>query len=170
MNTSIQAPFIPGLWATPLEGRGELASKADAPVPNALIADGHAPGRQDQLDIPQAETEAVIQPDRMRDNLRRVAETTIGIVGRAHVQHPATHRADVQPDNALVRKQEANNTDIPSPPRGAVCATVAHTLKWLCRRKIASNDFNPGVSEGGLSRGSCFGVATTDAAKINDLG
>ena len=103
----IEVPFILGLWPTPLEGRGELPPKADAPVPNALIADGYAPGCQDQLHIPQAEAEAMIQPNGVRDNLGREPETTIGISGRVHVRHPATHHPHHQPDNALAAPRGA---------------------------------------------------------------
>jgi hypothetical protein len=67
-----------------------LPAKTDGPVPDALIADGHAPCRQDQLDVPQTEAEAMIQPDRLRDNLRREPETAIRMTGRAHASQPAT--------------------------------------------------------------------------------
>jgi hypothetical protein len=78
----VEIPFIPGFRATALKGGRVLPAKTDAPVPNAFIADGHAPGRQDQFDIPQAKAETVIQPDRMGDDLRRKTEASVGVWDR----------------------------------------------------------------------------------------
>ena len=47
----------------------------------STIADAHAPGRQDQRDIPQAEAEAVIAPDRRSDDLRRKRKPRCGFLG-----------------------------------------------------------------------------------------
>jgi hypothetical protein len=51
---------------------------------NALVADGQAPCRQDQFDISQVEAEAMIQPNRMGDDLRRKTEAPVGILVSAH--------------------------------------------------------------------------------------
>ena len=54
-------------------------------APDALVAHGHAPCRQDQLDVPQAQAESVIQPDRMGDDLRRKTEASGRVLGLEHL-------------------------------------------------------------------------------------
>jgi hypothetical protein len=81
------------------------------------------------------------------------------------------------PENRFARALRLNQQQI-----GSSCSlashvsrvTVAQTLKWLGTIG-ADARLRPMISitwrqPGGLSRGSCFGVATTDAAKLNDLG
>ena len=47
-------------------------------MPNALVRHHDAALRQDQLDVPQAEAEDVIQPDRVADDVRRKSVPGIG--------------------------------------------------------------------------------------------
>ena len=53
------------MGATALQRGGEHPTKAKAPLANALITDHDATLSQDQLDVAQAQAEAVIQPDGM---------------------------------------------------------------------------------------------------------
>jgi hypothetical protein len=54
---------------TSLQRIGKLPAEAYALPAEVLIADHHAAGGQDRLDVTQAETEAVVKPDRMPSGL-----------------------------------------------------------------------------------------------------
>ena len=88
----IQKPFVPGLRPPPLERPGIGAPEAQAPFTDGLEADHDASCREDQFDFPHAQTEAVVQPDSLIDDLGRIAEAPIGIGWRAHAQNRATDR------------------------------------------------------------------------------
>jgi hypothetical protein len=88
----VQKPFVSGLWPPPLQRLGIGAPEAQAPRADALVADHDASRREDQFDFPQAQTEAVIQPDGLIDDLGRIAEAPVGIGWRAHAQDRATDR------------------------------------------------------------------------------
>jgi len=91
----VQVPLVARLGPAPLQGVGEQPAEAQAPLADALVAD-HDPARdQDQLDVAQAQAEAVIQPDRVLDHLGRKAEAATGIGGRRHAWHGATARSDL---------------------------------------------------------------------------
>jgi hypothetical protein len=68
------------LWPPLPQHIGEDPAKAQAPLADALVADGDPTRRQDQLNIAQAQTEAVIEPDGMLDDLAREAEAAIRIL------------------------------------------------------------------------------------------
>jgi hypothetical protein len=53
------------------EPLGELWPERPAPPSYALVGYDHPTLRQDQLDVPQAQTEHVIQPDGVADDLGR---------------------------------------------------------------------------------------------------
>ncbi len=88
----IQEPSVSGLRPPPLQRFGIGASEAQAPFTDSLVADHDASRREDQFDFPQAQTEAVIQPDGLIDDLGRIAEAPVGIGRRAHAQDRATDR------------------------------------------------------------------------------
>ncbi len=88
----IQKPFVSGLRPPPLQRLGIGAPEAQTPRADGLIADYDASRREDQLDFPQAQTEAVVQPDSLIDDLCRKAEASVGIGWRAHAQNRATDR------------------------------------------------------------------------------
>ena len=75
----IEKPFVSGLWPAPLERLGVGPSEAQAPRADALVADHDTARGQDQLDFPQAQAEAVIQPDRLIDDFGRKAEATVRV-------------------------------------------------------------------------------------------
>ena len=56
----VHAPLITGTGTAPLEFVGEQPAETQASLADALVADYDAAGGQDQLDITQAEAEAVI--------------------------------------------------------------------------------------------------------------
>jgi hypothetical protein len=67
----IEVPCIAGLRSTTAQSPGEIGTELQAPVPDALVGHRDATLGQDQLDVTQAETEHVIQPDCMTDDLGR---------------------------------------------------------------------------------------------------
>jgi hypothetical protein len=78
MNTSSMYHLSPGLWPAPLQHIGEDPTEAQAPLADGLVADHDPTRRQHQLNITQAHTEAMIEPDGMLDDLGREAEATTG--------------------------------------------------------------------------------------------
>ena len=55
-------PLVARRGAAPFQRVGEQPAEAQAPLADALAADYHAAGGQDELDIAQAKAETVIQP------------------------------------------------------------------------------------------------------------
>jgi hypothetical protein len=56
------------------------------PVADAFVNDHHTTGRQDQVDLAQAEAEAMLKPNRMLDDLGREAKAAVGIGRGRHVE------------------------------------------------------------------------------------
>ena len=75
----------PGLGRRRRSFIGELRAELQAPVPDTLVGDDHAPLGQDQFDIPQAQAENVVQPDRVADDLGRETVPVIGDGLRCHL-------------------------------------------------------------------------------------
>ena len=65
----IEMPGIAGLRSSPTQSSGEVRTEFQAPMPDALMGHNDAAFSQDQLDVTQTETEHVIQPDGMADDL-----------------------------------------------------------------------------------------------------
>jgi hypothetical protein len=63
----VHEPLITRSWPAPLQRIDEQTAEADAPVAAAFVADHHTTRSQDQLDIAQAQAEAMIQPDGVLD-------------------------------------------------------------------------------------------------------
>src|SRR6476660_1807303 len=84
MNTSSRNHLSPR--PTSLQSIGEQPAEALAPIPDGLVADHQVTGSEDRLDVTKVQTEAVIQPDRMLDDLRREAKATArvgrGVISR----------------------------------------------------------------------------------------
>ena len=88
----------------------ELSAKAQAPATDALVADHYPPLGQDQLDVAQAQTEQVVQPSRVVDDLgregvasvrwwartapRQLGRTTSFPPGRVNVTMPAAQATE----------------------------------------------------------------------------
>ena len=83
----IEVPGVTRLRPSPAQLPGEVAAELQAPLPDALVGDDHAPLGQDQLDIAQAEAEHVVQPDGVADDLGR--EAVPGVAGGVW-RHPAS--------------------------------------------------------------------------------
>jgi hypothetical protein len=79
----VHVPLIARTGPAALQFVGEHPTEAQAPIADAFVADHDAAGGEDQLNVAQAQAEAVIQPDRVLDHLGREAETAKG-VGRRH--------------------------------------------------------------------------------------
>src|SRR5215212_4370852 len=83
----IQVPGVARPRSPSTELAGEVAAELEAPLSDALVGHGHAPLGEDQLHIPQAEAEHVIEPHRVADDLSREAMPGVGGgIGR----HPAS--------------------------------------------------------------------------------
>jgi hypothetical protein len=80
----IEKPLVSGFRSAPLERVGVGAPKTQAPLADDLIADHDPSGREDQLDLSKAQAEAVIQPDRLVDDVSWKAEATVRVRRRAH--------------------------------------------------------------------------------------
>jgi hypothetical protein len=59
--------------------QGEAPAELQAPAPDALVGDDHAPLGQEQLDVPEAQAEAVVQPDRVADDLAGEAVAAVQV-------------------------------------------------------------------------------------------
>ena len=64
-----------------------LSAELPAPLANGLVGDGDSALREKVFDVSEAQTEAVIEPDRMTDDLWRKAMAAIA--GRAAVHSPS---------------------------------------------------------------------------------
>jgi hypothetical protein len=62
-------PLVPGPWPAVVQTVGKVLTEFLAPTPNGLIGDDNATFIQKKLNVPQAETEQVIQPDSVADDL-----------------------------------------------------------------------------------------------------
>ena len=56
----------------------ELPAELQRPTPDRLLADLDVPLCEQFLDVPKAQGEPEVQPDRMTDHLRREAVTLVG--------------------------------------------------------------------------------------------
>ena len=75
----VQVPLVAGLWSPLPQHIGEDPGKAQAPFADALVADDDPARREDQLNISQAQAEAMIEPDRVLDDRRRKPEAAIRV-------------------------------------------------------------------------------------------
>src|SRR3954469_13252552 len=83
----IEGPDVARLGPSSAELPGKVSAELQAPVSDAFMGDHDAPLGQDQLHIPQAQAEYMVQPYSVADDLGRKAIAGIGgEVGR----HPAS--------------------------------------------------------------------------------
>ena len=75
----IEMPFVARARTTPAQIAREARAELQAPPPNALVGDNHAALGQDQLDIPKAQAEDLIEPHRVADQLGRKAMTIVRV-------------------------------------------------------------------------------------------
>src|SRR4051795_1991773 len=79
----IHVPFVAGPGQPPPDDVGELLAELQTPLPDRLVADLDAAAGQHLLDHPKAQREAIVQPDRVADQLRREAVAGVEGLGRA---------------------------------------------------------------------------------------
>ena len=91
----VHVPLVARLWPSPLQHIGEVAAKAPAPFAGALLADHDPTCRQDQLNVTQAQSEAVIEPHGMLDDLGREAKAPVRVRRCRHAPQPATARPEL---------------------------------------------------------------------------
>ena len=65
----IHVPLVPWPWSAASQAVGETRAEFLAPASHRLIGDDDATLSQYQRNIPQAEAEHVVQPDRVTDDL-----------------------------------------------------------------------------------------------------
>ena len=70
--------------------------RAQDPQRRIFAADQDPTRRQDQFNITQAQTDGVVQPDGMLDELGREAEATMRVRRHGHAAPPDTIRQDAQ--------------------------------------------------------------------------
>jgi len=77
-------PLVSRLWPAAAKVVGEAPAEFLAPTSNGLKGDDNTTFSQEQLNIPQAEVEHMIQPDSMADDLGGKAMTVVRIGWRLH--------------------------------------------------------------------------------------
>jgi hypothetical protein len=80
----VEVPLVPGPWSAVAHVVGEALAELLAPAPHGLVGDDNAPLSKKQLNIPQTETERMIQPDSMADDLGGKAMAVVGVAWRLH--------------------------------------------------------------------------------------
>src|SRR5262249_30681909 len=63
----VDVPFVAGPWPAAPQGLRVGGAELPTPLMDGLVRDGDAPLRHQLLDVAQAQTEAVVQPDAMAD-------------------------------------------------------------------------------------------------------
>ena len=87
LNTNehlIHVPFIARTRPAAAHAVGETLAEFLAPAPHGLMRDDHAPFRQDQLNVPEAEAEDVVESDGVADDLGRKAVAVMRVGWRLH--------------------------------------------------------------------------------------
>ena len=77
-------PLIPWPWPPTPQAAGETCSELLAPAPHGFVGDDSASLSQEQLNIPQAEAEHVIEPDGVSDDLGWEPVAIVRIGRRPH--------------------------------------------------------------------------------------
>ena len=96
----IHVPLIPWPWPPTPQAAGETCSELLAPAPHGFVGDDGASLSQEQLNIPQAEAEHVIEPDGVADDLGWEPVAIVRIGGGSYRQsHPPPSR---RPDPVIV--------------------------------------------------------------------
>ena len=75
----IEVPFVARLGSKAAQTASKALAEFLTPASHCLVGDYDATFCQDQLNIPQAEAERMIEPYRMADNIRRKPMTVMGV-------------------------------------------------------------------------------------------
>ena len=84
----IQVPFVASFGLPAAQLIGEGLAELQAPLPDGFVRYEDTPGSKQFFDVPKAQGEAKIEPDRVGDDLGRKAVTAIGMRWRFHVLLP----------------------------------------------------------------------------------
>jgi hypothetical protein len=93
----IEIPLIPRSWPPAAQAVGKAPAEFLAPATNGLVGDDDTPLGQKELNVPEAEAEHVIQPNRMADDVSGKAVAIVRIGWRLHPITLAGLRPDCQP-------------------------------------------------------------------------
>ena len=97
----VKVPFVAAAGGSPTKAVGELLAEFQAPLPDRLVGDQDAAGRQHLFDHAQAQREPEIQPDRIADELGGVAIASVKRVsGRRHSGQISDHPNSAKPEAA----------------------------------------------------------------------
>ena len=91
----IEMPFVPGSRPPSAQPIREALGELQAPAPDRLVGEDDAALGQEQLDVPEAQRERVVEPDRVGDDRGREAVTMVWI---RSAYHPPT-MAQFDPDH-----------------------------------------------------------------------
>ena len=95
----IKAPLVTRLWSVATDGVGRKRAELAFPIPHRLVAGFNPAIAKQFLDIAKAQTEAIIQPRSMADDLSWKAVTFERI--RARFQHPSVLlKSPIQAENS----------------------------------------------------------------------
>jgi hypothetical protein len=75
----VQVPHISQPPLSRLQLSSVLGPELPAPLPDGFVGDDDSPLRQELLDVAKAQTESVIQPNGMTDDLRREPVAVIAV-------------------------------------------------------------------------------------------
>ena len=78
----VQKPFVTGLRPAPFECLGVGPPEAPTPLADSLVTDHDTSCREDQLDLSQAQAEAMVEPNRLIDDFGRETEAAVRIAAR----------------------------------------------------------------------------------------
>jgi hypothetical protein len=81
----VEVPLVARTRPSPTKLPGKGCTELQAPSADALIGDNHAALGQEQLDVAKAQTEHVVEPDRVPDQLSREAVTIVRIGRLLHL-------------------------------------------------------------------------------------
>jgi hypothetical protein len=80
----VHVPLVPWPWSAASQAVGETRAEFLAPTSQGLIGDDDATLSQYQLNIPHAEAEHVVQPDRVTDDFGGEPMAEVGVGLRLH--------------------------------------------------------------------------------------
>jgi hypothetical protein len=78
-------PLVTRPRSPPTHLVGEARAELHAPLPDALVGDNHTSFSQQQFDVSEAQTEYVIQPDRVAD---QIGGEAVAMVRVGRLSHP----------------------------------------------------------------------------------
>ena len=108
----VEVPLVPWSWSWLSSSRaiGKALVEFPAPAPHGPIGDGNAPLGQEQFNIPQAETEHVMQPHSVAYDVGGEAIAVVWVGWSLHVATLARLPAK-QPDPVIVTMPAAGALD-----------------------------------------------------------